>query len=98
MRVHVDDRPRIESTRTSSTARCDAALGYFAFHRSSPARAASFFGELATTIRGIFVRGFLSFVVVDFAFAPAVFAPFAPFAPFAREGATRGASPSIFLK
>ena len=36
MRVQVDERPRIESTSTSSTARCAAASGCFAFQRSRP--------------------------------------------------------------
>ena len=53
------------------------------FHRSRPARAASLSGEFATTISGIFVRGF-------FAVASS--------AELAREGATRGASPSILRK
>ena len=57
MRVHVDERPRIESTSTSSTARCAAASGCLAFHRSRPASAASLSGELATTTSGIFARG-----------------------------------------
>ena len=57
MRVHVDERPRMESTSTSSTARCPAASGCLAFQRSSPASAASLSGEFATTMSGIFVRG-----------------------------------------
>ena len=54
MRVHVDERPRIESTNTSSTARCFAASGYFAFQRSRPASASSFFGEFAMMSNGNF--------------------------------------------
>ena len=62
MRVHVDERPRIESTNTSSMARCFAALACLLFQRSSPSSAACLSGELATTIRGIFVLGgFLAF-------------------------------------
>ena len=59
MRVHVDDRPRIESTSTSSTARCAATSELRSFHRSRPASAASLLGELAITMSGIFgtVRG-----------------------------------------
>ena len=76
MRVHVDDLPRIESTKTSSTARCLATSACLLFHLSRPASAASLWGEFATTRSGIFVRGF--FV-----------------AALTREGATRGASPSI---
>ncbi len=41
MRVHVLDRPRIASTRTSSSRRSAAASGWRAFHRSRPARASS---------------------------------------------------------
>src|SRR5208337_287490 len=84
----------ILSTSTSSTARYPAASGYFPFHRSSPAIAASSLGELAITSSGIFVRGFFE---VDF-FVPVFSAPsfFAP--DFAREGATRGCSPSILRK
>src|ERR1700728_243581 len=80
MRVHVNDVPRIESTNTSSTASSPATSAYLLFHLSRPASAASLSGELATTIKGIFVRG---------AFLPA---------DLAREGATRGASPSILRK
>jgi len=60
MRVHVDDRPRIESTSTSSTARRPAIVACFVLHLSRPARAAALSGEFATTMRGIFVRGFLT--------------------------------------
>src|SRR5579875_1882962 len=60
IRVQVEDRPRIESTRTSSGASSAAAAGYLLFHRSSPASAASLLGEFATTISGIFVRGFFA--------------------------------------
>ena len=56
MRVQVDDRPLMESTRTSSTARSAAASGYLFFHRSRPARAASLSGEFATVRSGIFAR------------------------------------------
>src|SRR5215471_5148889 len=79
IRVHVDDRPRIESTSTSSAARCSDAPACFFFQRSKPARAASRSGELATVISGIFARGLLE-------------------AERAREGATRGSSPSILRK
>src|SRR5579875_1324387 len=54
MRVQVEDRPRMESTRTSSMASRAAVSGCLCFHRSRPASAASFEGELATTISGIF--------------------------------------------
>ena len=43
MRVHVAKRPRIASTRTSAGARCAAASGCRARHRSRPASASSFF-------------------------------------------------------
>ena len=46
MRVHVDERPRMESTSTSSTASCAAASGWRAFQRSSPASAASLLGRV----------------------------------------------------
>ena len=49
MRVHVDERPRIESTSTSSTASSFATFGYFAFQRSSPSSAAFLSGEFAMT-------------------------------------------------
>jgi len=70
MRVHVEDRPRMESTRMSSMARRPATWAYLRFHLSRPSRAASLLGELATTMSGILVR----------------------------DGATRGASPSILRK
>src|SRR5215213_11784900 len=84
MRVHVDERPRIESTSTSSTASSLATFGYFFFQRSSPSRAAFLSGEFAITRSGILTRFFLAagFFEVD----------------FAREGATRVPSPSIFWK
>jgi hypothetical protein len=82
IRVHVDERPRIESTSTSSTASSFATFGCFAFHRSNPSSAAFLSGELATTISGILVRFF---------FAGVFFA-----APRARDGATRDPSPGIF--
>ncbi len=64
MRVQVDDRPRMESTNTSSTARSSAASGCLFFHLSRPASAASRFGEFATTTSGIFVRaGFVAAVL-----------------------------------
>src|ERR1700690_2549319 len=85
MRVHVDEEPRIESTNTSSTARRLAASACLLFHRSRPASAASLLGELATTSNGIFVRG-------------AFFAAGLAAVGLAREGATRGASPSILRK
>ncbi len=78
MRVQVDERPRMESTSTSSTARCAAASGCFAFQRSRPGSAASLSGELATMMSGIFSAAFA--------------------AALARDGATRGASPSILRK
>ena len=53
------NRPRIESTNTSSTARYPAASVWLPFHRSSPAIAASSSGELAMTTaassRAVFV-------------------------------------------
>jgi hypothetical protein len=54
MRVHVDERPRIESTNTSSTASFDATSAYFAFQRSNPASASSVLGEFAIVMSGIF--------------------------------------------
>src|ERR1700686_2243015 len=83
MRVQVDDLPRMESTSTSSTARSSAASGYLLFHLSRPASAASLSGEFATTKSGIFVRGDLIVALP---------------ADLVREGATRGASPSILRK
>ena len=64
MRVHVDDLPRIESTSTSSTASRPAISECFFFHLSKPARAARLSGEFATTMSGIFTRGFFA---ADFA-------------------------------
>src|ERR1700733_15564146 len=88
MRVQVEDLPRILSTRTSSTARCAAASEYFFFHLSRPARAISSLGDFAITRSGILVRDLLA----DF-FAAVVFA-----ADFARDGDTRGDSPSALRK
>src|SRR5579862_139230 len=82
MRVQVEDLPLIESTKTSSTANKLATSGCSLFQRSSPASAAFLSGEFATTTSGILVR-------VVFVFGPT---------DFAREGATRGASPSILRK
>src|SRR5580658_1103081 len=79
IRVQVDDRPRIASTNTSSTARNPAASAFLFFHFSRPASAACLSGEFATTTSGIFARGFFA-------------------ADLAREGATRGPSPSILRK
>ena len=62
MRVHVEDLPRMESTRTSSGARKPAIWACFVFHFSSPARAAALSGELAMTMRGIFTLGLLAAV------------------------------------
>src|ERR1700678_2783600 len=76
MRVQVEERPRIESINTSSTASNAAIEACFDFQRSSPASAASLSGELATTMSGILLRD----------------------ADVAREGATRGPSPSILRK
>src|SRR6516162_11425345 len=59
MRVQVDDRPRMESTRTSSTASRSAIEACFVFHLSRPASAAVLSGEFATVMRGILTRGFL---------------------------------------
>ena len=84
MRVQVDDRPRMESTRTSSMARSFAISGWPSFHLSKPSIADSLLGELAITSSGILARGVL---VADFFTAD-----------FARDGATRGASPVILLK
>ncbi len=82
MRVQVDERPRMASTSTSSIARCPAASGWRCFQRSRPASASSLLGEFATVTSGMRARGARSDV------------PAAAF--FAREGATRGASPSAF--
>jgi hypothetical protein len=78
MRVQVDERPRIESTSTSSGASFAATSGCRAFQRSSPASASALLGEFAITSSGMRARG-------AFFFAPR---------PFARDGATRAASPS----
>ena len=88
MRVQVDDRPRMESTRTSSTPRSPAISGCRSFHLAKPSIADSLLGELAITSSGILVRGAW---VADFCrgFLDA---------DFARDGATRGASPVILLK
>jgi len=56
MRVHVDDLPRIESTRISSGARSLATFLCFFFHLSNPASAAFLSGELAITRSGMRVR------------------------------------------
>src|SRR5215469_6573386 len=54
----------MESTRTSSGARNSITLACLAFQRSRPARAVLLSGELATTIKGILIRGCLG---LDFA-------------------------------
>src|SRR4029077_10193277 len=84
MRGPGDDLPLMESTSTSSTARSPATSGYLLFHLSRPASAASLSGECATTTSGILVRCglFGVFCLAD----------------LAREGATRGDSPSILRK
>src|SRR5207249_8633796 len=61
IRVQVDDLPRMESTRTSSTASNLAAWGWLLFHLSRPASAAFLSGEFATITSGIFVRGFFAY-------------------------------------
>src|SRR5438132_1700298 len=84
IRVHVDERPRIESTSTSSTWSRAAASGWRAFHRSRPASASSLCAALATVMRGwVDCRRPLPFVL---AFALAL-----------RDGATRGGSPRCFV-
>ena len=57
IRVQVEERPRIESTRTSSAARNFTTFRCLRFQRSKPAKAASLFGELAITNNGIRTRG-----------------------------------------
>ena len=57
MRVQVDERPRMESTSTSSMARNPAAWACLLFHLSRPASAAFLSREFATTTSGIFARG-----------------------------------------
>lgn len=52
MRVQVVDRPRIESTRMSSTSRCVAADWCRAFQRSRPARASASCAALETVMSG----------------------------------------------
>ena len=52
-RVHVVDRPRIESTRTSAGSSAAAAVGQRAFQRSRPARASSFLAARAISMTGI---------------------------------------------
>src|SRR5204863_1086 len=52
IRVQVEERPRIESTSTSSIARCAAARGWRAFQRSRPASASSRCCALAIVISG----------------------------------------------
>src|SRR6266404_5532927 len=64
MRVHVDDRPRIESISTSSAARNLATSACLLFQLSRPSCAASLSGDFATTTSGIFDRGLFA---VDFA-------------------------------
>ena len=57
-RVHVDERPRIESTSTSSIARCAAASGCRAFQRSRPAeRRRPCPANWPPSTSGIFSRG-----------------------------------------
>jgi hypothetical protein len=80
MRVHVVERPRIESTRTSSGARCFTTFACAAFQRSRPSSAAFLSGELAIVMTGSFSR------LVFFADAVVL----------ARVGDTRGASPYCF--
>ena len=46
MRVHVEDRPRIESTSTSSTARSLAASPCLLFHRSRPCQRGALVGRV----------------------------------------------------
>ena len=52
MRVQLVDRPRIDSTRTSSTCSRAAASGYRAFQRSRPASASALRAALATVMSG----------------------------------------------
>ena len=54
MRVHVDDRPRIESMSTCSGLKSAVTSGYFSFQRSKPASAASLSGEFAMVMSGFF--------------------------------------------
>ena len=81
MRVQVDERPRIESTSTSSTASCAGGLGMPRLPALEARERGLLVGEFATTSSGIFARG-----------------GFFGAARFARDGATRGASPSILRK
>jgi len=53
MRVHVVKRPRMESTSTSSMARCFAASGWRAFQRSRPSIASFLCAAFAMTMSGI---------------------------------------------
>src|SRR2546430_16812536 len=85
IRVHVLERPRRESTRMSSTCSSAAASGCLAFHRSRPASASFLCSAFATVTSGCvdWRRP------VPFSFAAAA---------LRRDGATRGGSPSCFLK
>jgi hypothetical protein len=112
MRVQVDERPRIESTSTSSAAKNFTTFRCLRFHLSNPASAASLFGEFAITSSGIRTRGdfFVAerervFCVADAGFCVedaevAFFVAAREAASFAteraRDGATRVASPAIF--
>src|ERR1700730_4937591 len=58
MRVQVEDLPRMESTSTSSVERKPTISTCLLFHLSRPASAADLSGEFATTMSGIFTRGF----------------------------------------
>src|SRR5580698_9588787 len=89
MRVQRDERPRIRSTRTSSTANSFATSVYLFFQRSRPASAASSLGEFAIVRRGALIRDALAgdFFGIEFAVSD-----------LARDGATRLPSPSILRK
>src|SRR5688500_14544610 len=83
IRVHVDERPRIESTSTSSTAKYFATLRCLCFHLSKPANAASLLGEFAITNNGIRCRAGFFFAATRAGEA----ALFADGAAFAEEAA-----------
>src|SRR5688572_13962635 len=83
MRHQVDERPRIESVRTSAGCRCSTTAACSSFHFSNDSSASSFFVECVMTINGCFETRLP---------VPVVFGFF-----FLRDGCTRAGSPGIFL-
>jgi len=93
MRVQVVERPRIESTRMSSTCNRAAAAGCLAFQRSRPARASASCAAFAIVMSGcVDVRRPLRGVS-----APGPLRSLFAAVAFRREGATRGGSSRCLL-